>query len=67
MRLYFIVFLVLTGCSMQAATCSSEIEAKKDIIGNQDNKITCNCKCPKGGSLVDAAGVVGGVLNLGDK
>lgn len=61
-----LLLIILSGCAAsEPLRCSAEFQTEKDVLGNYKENKKCSCSCPnKSSSVVDALGVVGGVLNL---
>ena len=61
-----LVALLLASCSPQASlVCSSTITDKKNVLGETESSILCNCTCPQQkATIVDGGGILGGLLSL---
>lgn len=66
---YILALLLLTSCSAaKPATCVSQTIDKKGIVGETERNTTCRCECPvQAQSVVDAGGILGGLLSLFNK
>ncbi len=68
MKILVCAILVFAGCSAKApVTCVSESNEKRGVLG-EERSTKCSCSCPPTSTnVVEAGGIVGGLLSLFDK
>lgn len=65
MRILLLSLLLCSCSSQKVNSCVTTIEDKKSILGDIERNVTCKCECPlPSANVVDAGGIVGGLLNL---
>jgi len=66
MRAFLALLLILPSCTPQASVvCASTITDKKNVLGETESSILCNCTCPQQkATIVDGGGILGGLLSL---
>ena len=61
-----VVLSSLVGCSTVATTCVSDMKQNKTILNEAEQTFRCECTCPQTKNLVNAGGILGGLLNWFD-
>ena len=62
------VIIFISGCAARRdpVTCETAILEKKTILGDFEEQKICKCSCPPGvkPTVIDAGGILGGLLSL---
>lgn len=59
------MLILLCGCSA-GPVCSAELMQNKTILNESEQTFKCSCECPKSSNVVNAGGILGGLLNWFD-